>query len=78
VTAPRRRKPAPDIPIPNRCDNCRHFVAPADARSPMRPDFGECHRYPMQVFADEDGLTYCWSPAIPEESCGEHSRRLDA
>jgi hypothetical protein len=68
---------APAVP-PNRCANCVHFVAPDNARSAMRPDMGECHRYPMQVFADEDGLSYCWSPALPDEVCGEHSRRHDA
>lgn len=73
---PRRK---PDVPAPKRCDNCEYFVAATDARSPMRPDIGECHRYPMLVFmSEDDGLTYCWPPAIPEEVCGEHSRRLDA
>ena len=73
-----RRKP-PAAPAPARCDNCQHFVAPSDARSSMRPDMGECHRYPMLVFlSDDEGLSYTWPPAIPEEVCGEHSRRLDA
>ena len=79
MTEPRKRaRKTSEAPAPKRCDNCTHFVAPDDARSAMRPDLGECHRYPMLVFADEDGMSYCWTPALPDEKCGEHDRRLDA
>ena len=41
----------------------------------MTGDSGECHRYPMQVIPDgEGGITFCWTPAFPDDSCGEFVR----
>jgi hypothetical protein len=59
---------------PNECRHCRHFRF-GESDSAMTGDSGECHRYPMQVIPDgEGGITFCWTPAFPDDSCGEFAR----
>lgn len=59
---------------PTECRQCRHFRF-SESESPMNGDSGECHRYPMQMLPDGDGgITFAWTPAFPDDFCGEFAR----
>lgn len=71
-----KRKPVPPV---RACASCKHFnTEPAEGRN-MRPEFGECRRYPPFLGTDGDGDAFYYWPTLPAtEWCGEFSQRLDA
>lgn len=67
--------------VPSRiaCLSCKHFNTTANEGRNMRPDFGECRRYPPQIGSDGDGDAFYFWPTLPSgEWCGEFHQRLDA
>lgn len=47
------------------CGNCRFY----------HPEGRECHRYPPQVWADEDNLSNCFPTVKAVDWCGEFQRK---
>ncbi len=63
----------------NACLSCKHFNSESSEGRPMRPDYGECRRYPPKIGTDGDGDNFYYWPVLPpDEWCGEFAQRLDA